>query len=434
MNFPDFPSVERYLNSLINYEQAFPLGGARNQLKLEPSLRAAARLNLPLSLPGCIHVAGTKGKGSTVAFLEALLKPDRKILSSSSPHVVHLKERVRLNGEFLDSEIWQEGFTAITNSVLDDPPIKLTYFETVFIFCLWAARALKTNAHVIEVGLGGRFDATNILEDTVAVITTVDYDHVEILGETLSAIAADKAGIIKSNGLVVIGRQHDEARRVILDTAAQRNSQRVCDFGKDFGWIAENADQFRYFEKDFVVENLILSVQGTHQRDNAAAAICTARVLLRELTAQHIRKRLKACTIPGRQQFLAGHPDVLVDVAHNPISFGALAETLRTHYPERCIKAVVGMMKDKDAQRSLEAIRSFVAEVIVVELNSPRSYKADALCGIARSLGFTARVAATREDAFIEMHSPDRHNLGLVAGSFYLAGDYLTWRRSAGIA
>lgn len=434
MNFSDFHSVEAYLNSLINYEQTFPLGGARDQLKLEPSLLAAVRLDLPLSLPRAVHVAGTKGKGSTVAFLEALLAGEARVLSFTSPHVVHIKERVRCNGEALADELWRQGMACIADELRREPPIQLTYFETVFVFYLWAARELSTEAHVVEVGLGGRWDATNILQDTLAVITTVDFDHTEILGETLTLIAFDKAGIIKPGGPLVIGRQAEEALRAIRSAAQERQAAPVMEFGADFGWKAEDGEHFRYEDSAFHADHLTLSALGRHQRDNAATAIRAARHLFPHLTAKDVRARMASCVIPGRQQILAGRPDVLVDVAHNPISFRALAETLKERFAGRRILTVVGMMKDKDARASLQAIRPFVHDVLTVDVNSPRTRPAQEICDEAEALGMNARCVATREEAFAALHTAADHDLGLVAGSFYLVGDYLLWRRRAGIA
>ena len=434
MNFSDFHSVEAYLNSLINYEQTFPLGGARDQLKLEPSLLAAARLDLPLRLPRTVHVAGTKGKGSTVAFLEALLAGEARVLSFTSPHVVHIKERVRCNGEALPDELWQQGVACIADELSREPPLKLTYFETVFVFYLWAARELCSDAHVVKVGLGGRWDATNILQDTLAVITTVDFDHTEILGATLSAIAADKAGIIKPRQPLVIGRQAEEALRAIRNAAQERQAAPVMEFGTDFGWTEEDSEHFRYEDPAFHADHLTLAALGRHQRDNAATAIRAARHLFPHLTAEEIRVRLAWCIIPGRQQILAGRPDVLVDVAHNPISFRALAETLKERFAERRILAVVGMMKDKDARASLQAIRPFVHDVLTVDVSSPRTRPAQEMCDEAKALGMNARCESVREAAFAALHAAGDHDLGLVAGSFYLVGDYLLWRRRAGIA
>ncbi len=433
MHFSDFSSVERFLDSLINYEQAFPLGGSRDRPKLAPTLNAAVRLSLPVRLLNCVHVAGTKGKGSVVSFLECLLSADHRVLSFTSPHLMSVKERVRLNGRLLDDEVWQTGFGAIVDGLQREPAIKLTYFEAVFAFFLWATQQLKTEVNVVEAGLGGKWDATNVLEDTLAVLTLVDYDHTEILGNTLTEIALDKSGIIKPGARVIIGRQSEEALHVYKMRVVEE-SARALFFGPDFGWTEQDDQHFRYQDSDADIESLTLSVTGMHQRDNASVAIRTARELFPDIVPSAIRESLAHCVIPARQQLLRGSPDVLVDVAHNPVSFTALAQTLREHYSDRRVLAVIGMMKEKDARRSLGELKDVVDDLLVVAMHNPRSFKPDDLRDIAVSLGFHAECASSPEAAFARLHSDKAHDLGLVAGSFYLAGDYLIWRQRAGIA
>lgn len=433
MRFPDLDAVERHLNSLVNYEHAFPLGGARDRPKLEPSLRAIERLGLPRRLPACVHVAGTKGKGSVVSFLDALLAPDRPLLSFTSPHLTSFAERVRWNGLPLPEEHWRRGFEDITGALARVPAMSLTYFETTWIMFLWAARELKTEFYIVEAGLGGRWDATNVLEDTLAVLTSVDYDHTEVLGKTLTEIATDKAGIIKPASQVIVSRQPEEARSAIR-AAAEKCDVRPQYLGEEFRWTTESADRFRYEDEGGVVEDLFLATPGLHQRDNAAVAIRVARLIAPSLTPLQIRERLQSCVIPARQQLLPGTPPVLVDVAHNPVSFRALAGTLRESYSEKTILAVIGMMRNKDARASLSALHGLVGEIRFVELNSPRSADPQDLLKIARELDFRAGGSVSREEAFEELHRTGSHDLGLIAGSFYLAGDYLLWRKRAGIA
>ena len=430
MDFATFPEVERYLNSLINYEQAFPLGGARDRPKLQPTLDAAERLELPLSLPNCVHIAGTKGKGSVARFLECLLSPGHQVLSFTSPHLKSVKERVRLNGELLDDSIWQRGFAEITGALQREPAVKLTYFESTFIFYLWAAQALGVDVNVVESGLGGMYDATNVLSDTLAVLTRVDYDHTEILGNTLTEIATDKSGIIKFRARVVVGRQPGEALSVYELRIAAENATGAF-FGADYGWVPEGDGCFKYQDVQRTVDNLSLSVTGAHQRDNASIAIRAATTLFDDLAPEAIRDAVSSCVIPGRQQLLKGTPDILVDVAHNPVSFRALADTLRESYGKRRILAVIGMVKTKDAAGSLSALKGLVTDVRIVALNNPRSYKQEDLCAIATSLGIKADCSMSQEEAFADLHRHGEHDLGLVAGSFYVAGDYLIWRERA---
>jgi dihydrofolate synthase/folylpolyglutamate synthase len=183
-----------------------------------------------------------------------------------------------------------------------------------------------------------------------------------------------------------------------------------------------------------IISDISLSTHGQHQRDNAATAVQAARLIHPELRESQVRERLASCHIPGRQQLLAGRPDVLLDVAHNPASFEALAATLRIDFGDRRIAAVIGMMKDKDVRECSRHLQGMLSEVWVVSANSPRAYPADELAALLTDLGFTATAMQDRDEAFAALHAPLEHDLGLVTGSFYLAGDYLTWRQRAGIA
>ena len=417
MRFTDFVAVQNYLNSLINYEHEFPVGGKRNRPKLESTYSAADRLGLSLDLQNCLHIAGTKGKGSVVTMLETLLAEDLPTLSFTSPHLVSVKERIRLNGEPLADEIWQQGFSEIVSMLEKTPAIKLTYFEAGFIFFLWAAQHLNTRVHIVEAGLGGKWDATNVLKNTIAVLTLVDYDHTHILGDTLTKIATDKGGIIKPGAWVVMGLQPEEAALVYQQTIAEQGATAFI-YGRDFQ----------------LEPGLVLPLTGVHQQQNAAIAIQAAKLIDPQLTQDIVRARLAHCVIPGRQQLLKGKRDILLDVAHNPVSFQALAASIQSNYANKRILAVIGMSKDKDARNAIASLQHLVTDVIVVKLNNPRSFSVPDLLTIVSDLGFNPLRVQSQEEAFSLMHESPDHDLGLVVGSFYLAGDYLEWRQRAGIA
>ncbi|MBI5058537.1 hypothetical protein HZB60_02010 [candidate division KSB1 bacterium] len=423
---------EAYLNSLVNYEHTFPVGGNRGTPKLDPTFSACQRLQLPLDLPNAVHIAGTKGKGSVVLLLEQLLSPELTTLSCSSPHLVSVKERVRLNGNSLADDVWNEGIAEIREQLQREPAVTLTYFEMVWVFYLWVARKFHPQVHIVETGLGGSWDATNVLAKSLAVLTLVDYDHTDILGHTLTEIAADKSGIIKPDSTVVIGRQPAEAAAV-YDRACRDRHARACWQGRQFTALPRIGCHFDYADEFGEIPNINLTSAAPHLRDNAVLAIRVARELRPNLPPDEIRGRLRNAVLPGRQQLLPGTPDVLLDVAHNPISFAALGDTLRRDHANRKIAAVVGMMKDKDALASLRPLVGVVEALRTVDLGTPRSLAAGQLAAIASELGIPARPLAQPE-AFQWLHESSGAELGLVAGSFYLAGDYLMWRARAGIA
>ncbi len=433
MRFPDFDSVEAYLNSLVNYESTTPLGGDRDRPKLQPTLDAATRLGLCLSLLNCIHIAGTKGKGSVVSFLEGLLSPQHPTLSFTSPHLVSVKERIRLNGETLPDSLWTRAFEAITPALDELPPVRLSYFETTFIAYLWLSQELRTGIHIVECGLGGKWDATNVLVNTLPVITRIDYDHTQILGNTLTEIARDKAGIIKSDTTVICGAQPAEAERA-LSAAILDQSATATYLSRDFSAKREDDRGFVYRQGKDECRALRLSVTGEHQLENAAVAIRAAREYFPAMTCEEIRKRLASVKIPGRQQWFSGSPNVLLDVAHNAVSFRALADTLKQLGPEPNCCALIGLMKDKDARACLTPLREIVSRIIAVRLPSPRSRSEMELCNLAGDLGFASIAIADLDQAFDQVHRTEHADTVVIAGSFYLAGEYLKWRNRAGIA
>ncbi|MBU1637753.1 hypothetical protein KKC97_08830 [bacterium] len=431
--FQTFSDVEAYLNSLVNYEHAFPLGGIRDRPKLQPVLNAIERLGFNRALPNCVHIAGTVGKGSVAGYLEAVLSTAYQTLSFTSPHLISVKERVKLNGRELDDEIWCDGFSSIVSRLRTDPVIALSYFESVFIFYIWVSRELKCECHVVETGLGGRFDATNVLENSCAVLTRIDYDHTAILGKTLTEITKDKCGIIKPGSTVISAEQQEESIAVIERIAKEQNAHLII-LNREFFSETRLSDEFEYRDVNHTIKRLSIKPHSDFQRENAAIALAAAYAVDPDLPRDSIRKALTEYTPPARQQLLPGMPPILLDTAHNPASFKVLAETLRERYNNRRIKAVIGMMKDKDARTSLEHLRGLVEGILVVSTGNPRSYAPKELVEIAKEAGIAARAYRENQYAYLDLHENKLITLGLVTGSFYVAGDYLKWRTDAGIA
>ena len=431
--FQTFFDVEQYLNSLVNFEHTFPLGGIRDRPKLQPVIDASKRLKLSNTLSRCLHIAGTVGKGSVAGYLESILSSRYSTLSFTSPHLLSVKERVRLNGKELDDKVWCKGFGEIVTQLSSEPSIKLTYFESVFVFFLWVSRELCCECHIVETGLGGRFDATNVLENTTAVLTRIDYDHTAILGKTLTEITSDKCGIIKSKSVVISAEQQADSMEVIKKAAAeQRALLKIIE--DDFQFNSISPDQFEFRDKNNRIKQLCSRFCLNFQKENAAIAIAAALSIDSGLSHEDIRRVLSEYTPQARQQLMPGMPPILLDTAHNPASFRALAETLRQRFDGRRINAVIGMMKDKDARSSLVLLQGLVEIVLVVSTGNPRSYSPDQLCEIAREAGLSARAYDENEYAFLDLHENKMITLGLVTGSFYVAGDYLKWRQHAGVA
>lgn len=417
-----FNEVSQYLNSLINYEVEFPLGGSRDRPKLEPVYAAARVLQLPLVLPKCIHIAGTVGKGSTAAMTQALLSIHHSVLSFTSPHLVSPKERVQLDGRDLPDELWCEGIAAIRDGMLNSGT-KLTYFETTFAFYLWCAKKLGTTAHVVETGLGGSFDATNVLEQTTAVLTRIDLDHTHILGKTFGAIAKDKSGIIKE-GMNCFSVAQEVEAMLEVENAANAKHAKLSIEERNFRCEVVGPQKYRYIGHR-TIDEITVPLAGDFQRHNLAVSLAAALSLDESLTDKDIRTAISEIRLKGRQQVLANHPNVMIDVCHNPVSFAELATSLATdrRYSKRIV--LVAMMKDKDARESLRHLVGVVEELWVTDAPTPRTYSADALLETANELHINARVA-NRVHAYKEILSLPNDVQGIVCGSFYLVGDLMS--------
>jgi dihydrofolate synthase/folylpolyglutamate synthase len=418
-----FADVERHLNSLINYESTTPLGGTRGQPKLEPVLQAAERLGLALELPRCAHIAGTVGKGSVAAMLNSILSRNFSTLTFTSPHLISVKERVTLNGESISDELWCDGFLEIVEGLSRQPKINLTYFEAVWVFYLWCARKLNTQAHVVETGLGGSFDATNVLLKSVAVFTKIDLDHTHILGKTPEEIALDKSGIIKQGCVAVTTKQSDTVLRVLEEKARAMHARA---FAEERDFSMNNVMSFSFPGANLLVENLSWPLRGDFQRHNAATAIAAALRIEPELSVDDIREGLRSVRVEARQQTVKGYPNLWVDVAHNAASFAALAESLRADCSFQKTVALIAMLKDKDADASLANLKDVVDEVLVTDVENPRSRSTENLFECANRAGLSARVVK-RDEGFEEILRLPNNTRGVVCGSFYLVGDFLRW-------
>ncbi|MBL0060999.1 MAG: hypothetical protein IPP40_05780 [bacterium] len=417
-----FNEVSKYLNSLINYEVEFPLGGSRDRPKLDPVYAAARALLLPLVLPKCIHIAGTVGKGSTAAMTQALLSVHHSVLSFTSPHLVSPKERVQLDGRDLSDELWCEGISAIRDGMLNSDT-KLTYFETTFVFYLWCAKKLGTTAHVVETGLGGSFDATNVLERTTAVLTRVDLDHTHILGKTFGAIAKDKSGIIKEGMSCFSVAQEAEAMLEVENSATAKHAALSIE-EREFRCEQVRPQVFRFRGKR-AIDDISIPLAGEFQKHNLAVSLAATLSLDGSLTDDEIRSAFRDVRLRGRQEVLDNHPNVMIDVCHNPASFAELAASLRADKRFSKRIALVAMMKDKDARESLRHLIGVVDELWVTDAPTPRTYSADALLEIANELHISTRVV-NRVHAYKDILSLPDNIQGIVCGSFYLVGDFLS--------
>jgi len=443
LSFANFQATEDYLASIVNYEWVLPGQQPERAFKLDRVQEAMDLLGMTSRDLPAIHVGGTKGKGSTVLMVDAILRAHGFHTGAFlSPHVSMVRERIRIEGEAVAEFEWIDGFNRIA-PILDEMTNRdrrLTYFEVTWILALERFRYHKSDAMVIEVGMGGRLDCTNLIQPRVVVLTPISHDHTRILGKRIAQIAWDKSHILKPGVLAVISKQNRWARAEILNRVSNYRINTLW-FGEDYELIERDQGHqpeilFDVRVKDAVFPDLRLTLIGAHQRHNAAVAVAATQCFLqsmgRNLDPELVHRALADVTIPGRLEWGHRDPDVLLDVAHNPASFKALTSVLTQWKGTRKIHAVVGFAKGKDSRKCLRILAPFVHDVTLVPNGTPRSQDPEKLLRMAREFGIEASKADDGVEVlkrWMETSGGDRRwmktaggDLILVAGSFPLVG------------
>ena len=380
--------------------------------------RIAVELRCPV-----ITVAGTNGKGSTCAMLEAILRAaGYRTALYTSPHLVRYNERVRVAGREVEDGALCEAFAAVERGRGDTP---LTYFEYGTLGALWLFAREAADVAVLEVGLGGRLDAVNVIDPDCAVLTGVGIDHVDYLGGTRESIGREKAGIFRAGRPAVVAEP--EPPSSVLSAAGDKLL-----LGRDFGYAVE-AGQWSYWGPGGRRSGLAHpALRGAMQLRNASAALCALDALRGRLpiAMQDVRRGLAEVTLPGRVQVLPGLPQVILDVAHNVEAAGALARNLGSagFAPETI--AVCGMLRDKDLRGVLHEMSGRVTRWHFCTLSGPRAASAAELESALRATG--SKAPAFTHDSPAEALAAARKSASendkiVVFGSFLTVGESITW-------
>ena len=333
----------------------------------------------------CIHVAGTNGKGSVSVMLAEILKHSGlRVGLYTSPHLHCFTERIRVDGEPVsrdDVVLLAEQVRVATDG------IPVTFFEATTAMALLAFQERRVDIAVIETGLGGRLDATNIIEPQLCIVTPISRDHSEHLGETLAEIATEKAGILKPGVPVVIGRQEPEALQVVLNAASSLDA-RVCLAGRDFSWEGDHVDLSFVMGNDHI-NNLSCPLAGRHQRDNFSQAIAAA-ITLREqglpINDAAIHETARTVSWPGRLEWWPCRHKILTDVSHNRAGISCLTEYLNDLQIEK-IHLVVGMSGERVPEEVMMPLENFAASVYAVPVCYGPAVPTDRIANWAAGLG-----------------------------------------------
>lgn len=387
-----------------------------------------------------IHVAGTNGKGSTSSYIAQCLKEaGYKIGLYTSPYLEGFTERIQINGE----DIPQDTLGEITfkvkeaaDKMVEDGFEHPTTFELITAVGFEYFNRSNVDFVILEVGLGGRFDSTNIIGTSLAsVITTIDYDHTDVLGKKLSEIAYQKAGIIKENGLVISYPQKKEAEEVLRDVAKKLNAEYI-QMTVDNVNIIETTDKGSLFEykcNGIKINNIEIGMLGDYQVLNAVLAITTLLSLRDkkaiDISIEQIRQGLKVTKWKGRLEILSKNPIFLIDGAHNLQGITLLVNALKMFTYKKIILGI-SVLKDKDYSHMIDMLVPLASEVIVTETSLPRKLDAEILRQEVRRITPNVHIEKTIEGAVIKsLELADEDDMIIFAGSLYMIGEVRTKAR-----
>jgi dihydrofolate synthase/folylpolyglutamate synthase len=425
----------------MNYEQALAYINDKDKygsrLGLDSIGTLLGYLDDPHNDLKYIHIAGTNGKGSTSAYIAQMLKTaGYRVGLYTSPYLERFTERIQIN----DCDIPKDDLARITDIVkvaadkmVDDGIEHPTTFEIVTAIAFVHFKEEDVDYVVLEVGLGGRFDSTNIIQTSLAsIITTIDYDHTEILGNTLSEIAYQKAGIIKENGLVILYPQNPEAEVTILKVAQEKNARVVKVSFDKIDIISqtylESVFNFKIGEYNF--KDIVISMISEYQIYNAATAITAVLELeklgLLSITEKELKEGLYKTKWKGRLEVIKYDPIFLIDGAHNLQGINQLVKAIKL-FPYKRLVVGVGVLKDKDFSHMIEKISLLASEVVVTEVNMPRKLDAKTLANEISKYNKNVHIEKDIKNAIlktIELASSD--DMIVFCGSLYLIGEVRT--------
>lgn len=376
-----------------------------------------------------IHVAGTNGKGSVCTMLSAVLTASgRRTGLFISPYVVDFRERIQIDGEMVSKEDLSAAVTHFRPIIerLNAEGIIITEFEFLTVLAFYIFKKNNCDVSVIETGMGGLLDSTNVIENPLCcVLTRIDLDHTAVLGRTVECIARQKCGIIKENGVTVTAAQTPQVMEIIKKTAEEKHNALYLPSEKGLLDVVQTAETTEF---DFCGERMSVPLSGAYQKENILCVLNVFDALNEEcgfhLSLSEIKKGLQQVSHPARFEKLCDDPIVILDGAHNRNGLEAFSTSVKSFYPDMAKTLIIGMLGDKDSG-SLELLKGLFKHVIAVDVDNPRALKAEELAKI-----LSQKEVVPKENIEV-IHSPERafdKALGygggiFICGSLYLAGE-----------
>lgn len=415
----DLTAQSKSLSQWLDYIEA--LHPKSIAMGLDRVSDVALRLNLSPQFP-IISIAGTNGKGSTCAMLESIyLAAGYRVGTYTSPHLKRYNERVRINHQIASDAALCEAFSAVESARGE---IVLTYFEMGTLAAMWHFEQSHLDVAILEVGMGGRLDAVNVFEPVCSIITSIDLDHLEYLGETREKIGTEKAGIYRAHKLAICG--DIDPPETVIDFA-NRIEADLHLINRDFS-VKKIPDGWQYRTHEHVLSLPPLALQGDFQLNNAACAICAVENLNDQLPVKldSIGETLKNVTLLGRFYQLSQHPDIIVDVAHNPQAAASLANNLINKPCTGRTLGVFAMLADKDIAQVVNALIPHISFWYLADSHNVRGAKAKELAAhllLQTENGLTKQFNSVADALHLACIEADKNDRIIVFGSFYTVAD-----------
>ena len=421
------------------YEQAIDWIHARLRLGIKPGLSRMEwmleRLDHPERRIKTIHVGGTNGKGSTVAFLRSILQAaGYRVGTFTSPYFEHFNERISING----LSIQDEELIELTNVIkpladeLDQTELGgPTEFEVITAMSLYYfAKMSPVDVVIYEVGLGGRFDSTNVIHPLLSIITSIGLDHTAILGDTYEEIAFEKAGIIKNGVSVITGVKQPAALEVIRKKALEGKSP-LYHLGDEFSASSreslDRGEEFSFSSMFGQIQKLETSMIGSHQVENAACAVMASQVLANYysfmIEEEHIREGLIQAYWPGRLEILSENPLVLIDGAHNEEGINALAGEIKSRYADKKVSILFAALKDKKLDKMIATLEEAADQLTFTTFDFPRAASAEELMEVGSNKENKSISEDYRSFLYTKINELNKDEMLIVTGSLYFLSE-----------